>query len=62
MMMMIIIIIHRFAATLHVWLPFHHPQPKDAPCGDRDPVITVLAAEIERHLHKKLTLTQFEEY
>ena len=30
-----------FAATLHVWWPFLHPQPVDAPCcGDRDPLIT----------------------
>ena len=26
------------AATLHG--PFLHPQPEDAPCGDRDPLIT----------------------
>jgi hypothetical protein len=27
-----------FAATLHNWRPFLHPQPEDAPCrGDRDP-------------------------
>jgi hypothetical protein len=27
-----------FAATLHIWTPFHHPQPEDAPCrGDRHP-------------------------
>jgi hypothetical protein len=26
-----------FAATLHNWRPFLHPQPEDAPCrGDRD--------------------------
>jgi hypothetical protein len=26
-----------FAATLHKWRPFLHPQPEDAPCsGDRD--------------------------
>jgi hypothetical protein len=26
-----------FAATLHNWGPFLHPQPEDAPCrGDRD--------------------------
>jgi hypothetical protein len=31
-----------FAATLHIWRPFLHPQPEDAPCrGDRDPFITV---------------------
>jgi hypothetical protein len=29
-----------FAATLHIWRPFLHPQPKDVPChGDRDPLI-----------------------
>jgi hypothetical protein len=27
-----------FAATLHSWKPFLHPQPEDVPCcGDRDP-------------------------
>jgi hypothetical protein len=27
-----------FAATLHNWRPFLHPQPEDAPCrGDKDP-------------------------
>jgi hypothetical protein len=27
-----------FAATLHNWRPFFHPQPEDAQCrGDRDP-------------------------
>jgi hypothetical protein len=27
-----------FAANLHSWRPFLHPQPEDAPCcGDRDP-------------------------
>jgi hypothetical protein len=27
-----------FAAALHRWRPFLHPQPEDAPCcGDRDP-------------------------
>jgi hypothetical protein len=31
-----------FAATLHNWRPFLHPQPEDAPCrGDRDPLIMV---------------------
>ena len=29
-----------FAATLHIWSPFLHPQLVDAPCrGDRDPLI-----------------------
>jgi hypothetical protein len=28
-----------FAATLHNWRPFLHPQGKDVPCrGDRDPL------------------------
>jgi hypothetical protein len=32
-----------FAASLHVWRPFLHPQPEDAPCrGDRDPLIMVV--------------------
>jgi hypothetical protein len=31
-----------FAATLHIWRPFLHPQPEDAPCrGDRDTLIMV---------------------
>jgi hypothetical protein len=31
-----------FAATLHIWGPFLHPQPEDAPCNaDRDSLITV---------------------
>jgi hypothetical protein len=35
-----------FAATLHIWRPFLHLQPKDAPChGDRDPLI-ILQSEI----------------
>src|SRR5215470_11032516 len=30
-----------FAATLHNWRPFLHPQPEDAPCrGDKDPLNT----------------------
>ena len=34
-----------FAATLHIWRPFLHPQPEDAPCrGDRDPLITEFVA------------------
>ena len=29
-----------FAATLHIWKPFLHPQPEDASChGDRDPFL-----------------------
>jgi hypothetical protein len=28
---------NKFAANLHIWRPFLHPQPEDAPCcGDRD--------------------------
>jgi len=31
-----------FAATLHIWKPFLHPQPEDAPRrDDRDPLIMV---------------------
>jgi hypothetical protein len=34
-----------FAATLHNWRPFLHPQPEDAPCrGDMDPLNTDLYA------------------
>jgi hypothetical protein len=30
-----------FAATFHIWRPFLHPQPEDAPCcGDRDSLNT----------------------
>ena len=30
-----------FAATLHIWRSFLHPQPEDAPCrGDSYPFIT----------------------
>jgi hypothetical protein len=33
-------LINVFAATLHIWRPFLHPQPEDALCrGDRDPLI-----------------------
>ena len=28
-----------FAATLHNWRPFLHPQPEDAPCRVEDPLI-----------------------
>ena len=29
------------AASLHIWMPFLHPQPENAPCrSDRDPLIT----------------------
>ena len=30
-----------FAATLHIWRPFLHPQTEEVPCrGDRDPLVT----------------------
>jgi hypothetical protein len=36
-----------FAATLHIWRPFLHPQPEDAPCrGDRDPLVTVTGTHL----------------
>ena len=35
-----------FAATLHIWKPFLHPQSEDAPCsGDRDPTYHGLHAQ-----------------
>jgi hypothetical protein len=38
-----------FAATLHNWRLFLHPQPEDAPCrGDRDPPDTVKPLIISR--------------
>jgi hypothetical protein len=38
-----------FAATLHIWKPFLHPQPEDAPCsGDRDPLITASSLPIKK--------------
>jgi len=34
--------LNTFAATLHIWMPFFHLQPEDAPIfGDRDPLIIV---------------------
>jgi hypothetical protein len=34
-----------FAANLHIWRPFLHPQPEDAPCrSDSDPLIMVPAS------------------
>jgi hypothetical protein len=39
-----------FAATLHSWRLFLHPQPKDTPCcGDRDPPksITIFIYSVE---------------
>jgi hypothetical protein len=36
-----------FAATLHSWRPFLHPQPEDMPCcGDRDPPNMVMTVSI----------------
>jgi hypothetical protein len=36
-----------FAATLHIYRPFLHLQPKDAPCrGDRDPIIMVTGTHL----------------
>jgi hypothetical protein len=38
-----------FAATLHKWRPFLHPQPEDAPCpGDRDPLNAVTGTHLTR--------------
>jgi hypothetical protein len=38
-----------FAAALHNWRPFLHPQPEDAPCrGDRDPLNTVIETHLTR--------------
>jgi hypothetical protein len=38
-----------FAATLHNWRPFLHPQPEDAPGrGDRDPLNTVTGTHLTR--------------
>jgi hypothetical protein len=54
-----------FAATLHNWRSFLHPQPEDAPCrGDRDPLNTVTGTHLTRGdrdplntaLHYKCTL------
>jgi hypothetical protein len=36
-----------FAATLHIWRPFLHPQPEDAPCrGDKDRLIVVTGTDL----------------
>ena len=43
-----------FAATLHLWKQFLHPQPDDAPCrGDRDPLVTdiYIYTYIHTHIH-----------
>jgi hypothetical protein len=46
-----------FATTLHIWRPFLHPQPEDAPCrGDRDPLSAVFSA----YKIKLRNLTQFD--
>ena len=37
---------NKFATTLHVWRPFFHPLPEEAPSrGDRNPLIKVLFFE-----------------
>jgi hypothetical protein len=47
-----------FAATLHNWRKFLHPQPEDAPCrGDRDPLNTASPHNIIHHRH---SLLEFE--
>jgi hypothetical protein len=44
-----------FAATLHIWRPFLHPQPEDAPCrGDRD---TLIMGENLKHLKFHIIFT-----
>jgi hypothetical protein len=36
-----------FAAVLHNWRPFLHPQPEDSPCrGDRDPLNAALLVTV----------------
>src|SRR5215468_8871602 len=51
-----------FAATLHNWRPFLHPQPEDAPCrGDRDPLNTATGTHLTRMEHNyshKLVVAQ----
>ena len=38
-----------FVATLHMWRPFIHPHPEDAPCrGDRDPLITEYKTTVDK--------------
>ena len=44
-----------FAVTLHIWKPFLHPQPEDAPCrGDRDPLIVVCTPKDSLTTDRKL--------
>jgi hypothetical protein len=48
-----------FAAALHNWRPFVHPQPEHAPCrGDRDPLDTGFRKQI--FLFWSLLLCSFE--
>ena len=36
-----------FSSALHIWIPFLHPQPEDAPCCvDRDQLITVTGTNL----------------
>jgi hypothetical protein len=45
-----------FAANLHSWRPFLHPQPEDAPCcGDRDP--TAWSKYVERVIQPFLLMS-----
>jgi hypothetical protein len=48
-----------FAAILHNWKPFLHPQSEDAPCrGDRDPLNMVTGT----HLTVNLTVLIYYYY
>jgi hypothetical protein len=55
-----------FAATLHIWRPFLHPQPEDAPCRcNRDPLITGMKRNISKYappLPNRLSNTGPPEY
>jgi hypothetical protein len=43
-----------FAVTLHIWTPFLHPQPEDAPCSGEDPFITDTEFILKKNfLHKR---------
>jgi hypothetical protein len=45
-----------FAATLHIWRSFVHPQAEDAPCrGDRDPL--VMECTTNRDLNLKIKVS-----
>jgi hypothetical protein len=49
------------AAILHIWRPFLHPQPEDAPCrGDRDPLITVTGTHLSRSVPKHSLLPNYD--